>query len=568
MTGWEAASQAGALECPYHDPPGGPWQNEVYYQNYIDELADSAVNDLGLNRLRVHSASKENPVDHFWNYYTGVTDRLYWRDRWHEIINDDDDPFSVDSAYASDPGQVDFPGYQSSVLDYNLEKDVLPFVQAANSAGKTFYLNYAFGHPKPDSPDPVDLLDFRDASNKEEYAENRLAGYIHAMNKYGLHADSIEIVNEPRSNRGWTAQAVGENMVATAQRMESHGFTPDFVTPSTVSPDQAISWFDQMVSIPNFLGYLDEIAFHRYGTVTDSHLLRMGFRGLKYGKRTAQLEKYDGGGTVDALHKDLKIALVSAWQQFALAYCGEVTNGSSYYSVLYDEDLNGDGWPDDPAKTTVVLRDRSKHLRQYFKFIPIGAQRISAQTPNCLEPDFTQDPNDPNEPINAFSYTYSCTGPDPVAFFNPDGTYIVVVKTSQSETFSIQGLPAGTYGIKYTTGNPKVAPIEYDVDLPDQTISQGQTLTTSIPKVGVITVYGKISITTTISPTSTPTSTPTPIPIPGDANGDDIVDGADYVIWLVNYLTDTSSGSSVGDFNKSGTVDGVDYVIWLNNYFP
>jgi hypothetical protein len=53
---------------------------------------------------------------------------------------------------------------------------------------------------------------------------------------------------------------------------------------------------------------------------------------------------------------------------------------------------------------------------------------------------------------------------------------------------------------------------------------------------------------------------PSPTPVPGDADGNGSVDGVDYVIWLVNYFTNTSSGSSVGDFDGSGTVDGIDYV--------
>lgn len=49
---------------------------------------------------------------------------------------------------------------------------------------------------------------------------------------------------------------------------------------------------------------------------------------------------------------------------------------------------------------------------------------------------------------------------------------------------SIQGLPAGIYHIKYTTAS------QYDVNLPDAVIASGQSVDTSIPDVGVITVYG------------------------------------------------------------------------------
>lgn len=68
------------------------------------------------------------------------------------------------------------------------------------------------------------------------------------------------------------------------------------------------------------------------------------------------------------------------------------------------------------------------------------------------------------------------------------------------------------------------------------------------------------------SPTNTPANpTNAPVAKPGDANGDNKVDGLDYVIWLNNY-NKTISGSNNGDFNNNNKVDGVDYVIWLNNY--
>jgi len=63
-----------------------------------------------------------------------------------------------------------------------------------------------------------------------------------------------------------------------------------------------------------------------------------------------------------------------------------------------------------------------------------------------------------------------------------------------------------------------------------------------------------------------PPSSPTPTSVPGDANGDRLVDEADYQIWLNHYNQSSSNGSSDGDFNNDNVVDGVDYVIWLNNY--
>jgi len=51
----------------------------------------------------------------------------------------------------------------------------------------------------------------------------------------------------------------------------------------------------------------------------------------------------------------------------------------------------------------------------------------------------------------------------------------------------------------------------------------------------------------------------------GDANGDGLVNIADYAIWLTNYNKNLS-GPTYGDFNSNGKVDGIDFVIWLKNY--
>lgn len=65
--------------------------------------------------------------------------------------------------------------------------------------------------------------------------------------------------------------------------------------------------------------------------------------------------------------------------------------------------------------------------------------------------------------------------------------------------------------------------------------------------------------------TITPTPMPTATVKEGDANGDAVVDGIDYLIWRTNY-NQLKTGPSFGDFNNSGKVDGVDYLVWRSNY--
>ncbi len=40
----------------------------------------------------------------------------------------------------------------------------------------------------------------------------------------------------------------------------------------------------------------------------------------------------------------------------------------------------------------------------------------------------------------------------------------------------------------------------------------------------------------------------------------------DYVIWLTHFGQTAGGGKTIGDFDGNGIVDGVDYVIWLNTY--
>ncbi len=54
----------------------------------------------------------------------------------------------------------------------------------------------------------------------------------------------------------------------------------------------------------------------------------------------------------------------------------------------------------------------------------------------------------------------------------------------------------------------------------------------------------------------------------GDANGDGIVDGADYTSWADQFLTTTTLGDASGDFNGDGFVDGADYTLWADNFAP
>ena len=77
---------------------------------------------------------------------------------------------------------------------------------------------------------------------------------------------------------------------------------------------------------------------------------------------------------------------------------------------------------------------------------------------------------------------------------------------------------------------------------------------------------------TTNCPTPPPTSptlppnTINPLPKAGDANGDGIRDGRDFVIWLTHYGQTTTKKNIDGDFSQDGKVGIEDYAIWVSFY--
>ena len=57
---------------------------------------------------------------------------------------------------------------------------------------------------------------------------------------------------------------------------------------------------------------------------------------------------------------------------------------------------------------------------------------------------------------------------------------------------------------------------------------------------------------------------PSQIRLVGDANGDQQVNGGDYIAWADHF--NTAGSYAQGDFNRDGVVNGADYVMWADNY--
>ncbi|MGE0104495.1 MAG: hypothetical protein AB7H86_20205 [Blastocatellales bacterium] len=423
INGWEATSQAGQDEL------------KAVFPFYQSDLYDKAVNDLGINRLRLEIRSgAENPVDYFQRWQSGQISEEQYKPRRYEIINDNNDPNILD------PNGIHF-----TEMDSAIDKVVVPIRQLVAARGEKLYvnLNYVdFGQSA-----------FEHRDNPEEYAEFMQAVFQHIKGKYGWVPDGIEIVLE-NDNARWNGTQIGQVIVATGNRLRAAGFNPEFIGPSSTDIRNAITSFDEMVKVPGISDYLSEFSYHRYGGVNDDNIKAIGFRTIQNNVTSAHLELI--GATYFDLFSDLSLGRNSSWAQFTIAWVSSQSgDDGAHYFIVNDSN---------PSTPVVVYGQRTKFLRQVFKFVRKGAIRIGATADN-----------------NSYQ---------PLAFINADCSQVVAVKADTAGSFTINGLPAGTYGIKYSTG------AEFDVNLPDTTITAGQPLTTAIPGSGVITVYGRNALCT------------------------------------------------------------------------
>ncbi|HSK18815.1 MAG TPA: Ig-like domain-containing protein [Longimicrobiales bacterium] len=430
MHGWEATAWVGQWACA-----GVPFPTEIY-QRYRDPLFD-AVFDLGINRIRLEvRASAERPDDPFGAFRDGSITEQQYTSVWYEAINDN-----------TNPGSINASGYNFTEMDLAVETAVLPLKQRLEAAGEQLYLNLNFIKFKAGG------LDFR--NNPAEYAEFMVATFQHLRDRWNLVPDAVEIILEPDNTEGgWSGTQIGNAIVATANRLRTAGFTPEFIGPSGMTASRALELFDEMVAVSGVPQVISELAYHRYGTAPSAQLLQsIAQRGIQYGVRTAMTE-HIGSGYVH-LHEDLKLARNSAWQQYTLAGCAPNDTGGRHFLI----DASN------PTNPIVRLASRSQYLRQYFKYIRRGATRVDATTGR--------------------------SGLDPLAFINSNGKYAVVVKSGGASNFTIGGLPPGRYGVSYTTGPDDHTVSQFGVELPEIVLEAGKALSTGIPGRGVLTVYAK-----------------------------------------------------------------------------
>jgi len=162
--------------------------------------------------------------------------------------------------------------------------------------------------------------------------------------------------------------------------------------------------------------------------------------------QTGMLEFFTAG--VDDLLQDLTVANVSAWEKYAIAS----PNQNSDYAYLYAD-------VSDPSNPVVSLGAKAAQMMPYFRFVRLGAVRVGA--------------------------TSSSGGITPVAFVNPNGTDVVVVK-GDGAALTVTGIGDAVYGIRSVASDGTVS------NAADVTATGG-VLNVTIPS-GVTAIYDRNAI--------------------------------------------------------------------------
>jgi len=426
MTGWEGAAPWGCIDDT-------PVDMRTLHTLWRDQVVEKLI-DMGINRTRVEMYSgTENPTDYFGQYIAGQISRQTWRNNWHNIINDNADPKSINAS-----------GFQWSHLDYQINGIVIPLRAALAKRGETLHLNLCY----------VDFGSsaFEHKATPAEYGEFVLATYQHMDTTYGFLPDTWEVILEPDTgSASWSAQQTADCLVAARSRLIAAGYTPNFIAPSCTNATNVStigsSYFDGLNSTTNALTSISEISYHVYGG--NSTAVRNAIRtdAQAAGKKTSMLEFI--GATKDTLYDDLTEADISA-SLSGLAYAYPGSDAGGKYIEIDTTNY--------PVSATTALSTRSNYLRQWFKYVRAGAIRVAASSSNG--------------------------NLKPVSFKNTNDRYVVCINASTSvSNFTVGGIPDGCYGIEYSVGSAPVA-------LADVCITSGN-ITTSIPAAGTLTIFWK-----------------------------------------------------------------------------
>ena len=425
---WAAGNDVGCVDYP------------VSCQGYRNELLDTAV-AMGLNgvHMTLQIAEVEDNADLFQTWINTNADAPHAnRNAW---IANNGSPTN-DNA---DPNTISASGLVWGRFNHTMNQIVVPMRQKLAARGEKLHLSFVMGHTSLSNQYFVD--------NPAEYGEWVLALWNKFQTTYGFVPDALEIMGEPdHGDRQVTPAELVAMLNAARTRLLAAGHAePLFYAPGTVSGPAARQYYlDMKTANATAAGYIDVLTYHRYVDIDDTLLGNLFNTANTDGKLGTGMTEYDQRYNISKLWADLKVGHGVLHSALSLGY----PSSTDWGHLLY---------PTGSGPYTINKVNRVKYMEHIWKYVRGGAvaKRVTNSHASC----------------------------DGLAFRNPNGTYVVVLKASGAVTCTVANLPPGTYGRRRTQGDGTSAPSTYDSDLGNAVVTSNQNVTFTFSAAGIGTIY-------------------------------------------------------------------------------
>ena len=323
---------------------------------------------------------------------------------------------------------VDWNLFESDTLSPSLATNLLYFQNKVLAKGYQPNFYSSPGYPTHASEFKPWVL-----NHPGERAQQIWASALYFKNTYGININYAVINNEP--NGSFTPTLLAEDIKAVGPRLVAQGLATRVEYPECVAPQTAWNYITPLLSDPSMWSSVGRISYHTYGTADPYRSYLRDFAQTK-GITTAQTEMQDP--SFDDLYADLTLAGVSYWE-VAFSSSATLTPNSGL--------------------TAFTPAAKFFRLRQLIHYVRPGAVRIGATA------------SDPTLRVLAFSQTNGVTA-------------IIENTSSSAQTVNLSGLPAGTYGVSQSAGQPF-----QELGLRTVDSSGALTLTNVLAGSGATTVY-------------------------------------------------------------------------------
>jgi O-glycosyl hydrolase len=261
-----------------------PWPTQALREEIINE----AVNDLGLNRLRLEPPSGNRSTNRNW-----------------EWLNDN-----------GDPDDINWAAFDTSAVDERVLQMVGLFKQRVEANGEPFdiYVSPSFFNGGSSGTVPAWLL-----HSPGEYAEFAIAFLLYLKNTHSIEADYYCICNEAGNGNPFTAAVVADMIKVLGPRLQALGLSTKIQFPECICADTSWNYIQAVQDDDEMWSHVGVVTYHLYG----GNSARPNIRDFAWAKGLPTGQTEYMGLTMSHLYDDLTLGGVSFWEIYGLGSCFE-----------------------------------------------------------------------------------------------------------------------------------------------------------------------------------------------------------------------------------------------------